>query len=344
MPDELFPHHVEISYRKHWTDYIKSGFFLLILVFAVFGMIGGQAPAGLRLQDVFFNDQFLPLDDVPEKNMSKVGLLYLNGLIVSDTSAFESVIPAGAIITPSSVNLMLDNLKKQHSDMKAVLLFLSSPGGEVGASDEIAHMISVFKKDYPVYVYSPDTLASGGYYIAAPANKIYTHRHAEVGSIGVIAQVPNAKELAAKIGFTLETYATGTLKDLGNPFRDRTDEERRVLQRLIDQAFADFKTVVSEGRGLSKDVVNLLATGEVWNGKEAVEKKLIDKVLYQDQISDELKEELGVGELYYVQVVQPPTFFDQLFSSFRSVKTEPILPMAAQIMPFLKKGVYYYWY
>lgn len=344
MPDESFPHHVEISYRKHWTDYIKSGFFLLILVFAVFGMIGGRATSGLQLQDIYSNDQFLPLEGQPSKNATKIGLLFLNGMIVSDTSAFESVIPAGALITPANVSLMLDDLKKQHADMKAVLVFLSSPGGEVGASDEIAHMISEFKKNYPIYVYSPDTLASGGYYIAAPANKIYSHRHAEVGSIGVIAQVPNAKELAAKVGFTLETYATGTLKDLGNPFRERTEEEKRVLQRLIDQAFVDFKTVVSEGRGLSKDIVSALATGEVWNGKEAVEKKLIDKVLYQDQISEELKTELGVKELYYVQVMEPPTFFDQLFSSFRSVKKEPFLPLASQVMPFFKKGVYYYWY
>lgn len=343
MPDPL-PHHVEISYRKHWTDYVKTGFFIIILLFVVFGMIRGKSATTAGLQDAYSNEQFLPLEGTPQKNATKIGLLYLNGMIVSDTSAFESVIPAGALITPGSVSLMLDDLKNQHADMKAVLIVLSSPGGEVGASDELAHMISAFKKDYPVYVYSPDTLASGGYYMAAPATKIYAHRHAEVGSIGVIAQVPNVKELAGKVGFTLETYATGALKDLGNPFRERTEEEKKVLQRMINQAFIDFKAVVSEGRGLSKDVVNSLATGEVWNGKEAVEKKLIDKALYQDQISDELKTELGVEELYYVQVVQPPTFLDELFSSFRSVKKEPILPLASQIMPFLKKGVYYYWY
>lgn len=337
MADLKVPEVLNIRFQKTWKDYIwlyiLLGFFLISIISNVF-----LAPPLDGF--VFYDDQFQE-QYASEVEGAKVGLLFLNGIILPDTSS-DVFAFAESVITPGYVWQNLQILQ-EHEDLSALLVVLSSPGGAVTSSDEIAHLFQKLQEKIPVFVYTPDLMASGGYYISAYAEKIFAHRQAEIGSIGVIVQIPNISSLVDSIGFELEVYSSGDLKDLGNPLRPRTEQEKEIFQGLVDEAFQDFKTVIQEGRSMSVGAVEAVATGEVWTGRKAVENGLIDATLYMDELSSTLATELGVEQVHYVEYLPPIPFIDQILST-SIVKSDPILASISRIIPTLPKGVYYLWY
>jgi protease IV len=174
-------------------------------------------------------------------------------------------------------------LALEDRSVKAILLRIDSPGGGVTASDIIYREILDWKKKTkkPVVALFMDMAASGGYYVAQAADRIVAHPTCITGSIGVIAMFPNFTGLGDKLGVKVHTIKSGDNKDVGNPFRAMSDDDRKQLQTLIDQIYTQFFDVVLKGRpGLTPDRLKKVADGRVLTAKEAKAAGLIDEIGY----------------------------------------------------------------
>lgn len=130
----------------------------------------------------------------------------------------------------------------------------------------------------PVVVSMGSVAASGGYYISAPANRIFANPGTITGSIGVIMEFTNVIALMDKVGLKTNVIKSGDHKDIGSSVRDMTESEKALLQSLIDDVHDQFVTAVSEGRHLEKEQVLLLADGRIFTGRQAQEKGLVDEL------------------------------------------------------------------
>src|SRR3989338_1750048 len=162
--------------------------------------------------------------------------------------------------------------------VRAIVLDINSPGGSVGAVQELHSQILRVRKEkkIPVIALFDDVAASGGYYIAAACDKIIAHPGSLTGSIGVIFQAGNMEGLFNKIGVKVDAIKSGKHKDIGSPARPMTPEERKILQELIDDAYKQFVAAVSAGRNLPEEQVRVLADGRIYSGHQALEAKLVD--------------------------------------------------------------------
>jgi protease-4 len=185
----------------------------------------------------------------------------------------------GVILSPQPV---VGQLKKfgDDSSIKAIILHVNSPGGGVAASEEIYREVKrVRTEKKKKIVVSIETVgASGAFYVASAADKIYADEGSIVGSIGVIAQWVNYGDLLKWAKLKDVVIKTGEFKDTGNPARDLTPAEQAYMQSLIDNMFGQFIKAVSDGRGLKYDDVKSIANGKVWTGQEAQSMKLIDSI------------------------------------------------------------------
>jgi len=170
--------------------------------------------------------------------------------------------------------------------IKAVVLRINSPGGSIGAVQEIYEEVNRLKeKGKKVVVSMGDVGASGAYYIACAADKIVANPGTVTGSIGVLMSLGNMEELFRKIGIKVEVIKRGKHKDIGSLSREMTAEEKRLLQGLIDDAYDQFLQVVIEGRNLRKSKAEKIAQGQVFTGRQAKNLGLIDEIgNFQDAV------------------------------------------------------------
>ena len=170
--------------------------------------------------------------------------------------------------------------------IKAVVLRINSPGGSIGAVQEIyEEVIRLKEKGKKVVVSMGDVGASGAYYIACAADKIVANPGTVTGSIGVLMSLGNMEELFRKIGIKVEVIKRGKHKDIGSLSREMTAEEKRLLQGLIDDAYDQFLQVVIEGRNLRKSKAEKIAQGQVFTGRQAKNLGLIDEIgNFQDAV------------------------------------------------------------
>jgi protease-4 len=172
------------------------------------------------------------------------------------------------------------DMAKEDKRIKAVILRINTPGGDVTTCDIIHHELETFKEktDTPIVAQFMGLAASGGYYIAASADKLVAHPTTVTGGVGVVAYRVNASGLMEKIGISDETIKSGEKKDLGSPLRPMTDEEREIIQGIIDRMFVRFMNVVREARpGIEDEAMGEIADGRVFTAERALEIKLIDR-------------------------------------------------------------------
>lgn len=164
--------------------------------------------------------------------------------------------------------------------VKAVILRINSPGGTVAATQEIYNQIKELKKQHKKVVVSiGDICASGGYYIASGANKIVANEGSLVGSIGVIMHLPEVSGLLEKVGVNLRVIKSGNHKDIGSISRPMTEEEKVLLQGVIDDAYQQFYQAVKNGRqNMSENRLKELADGRIFTGRQAKKAGLIDEI------------------------------------------------------------------
>lgn len=196
-----------------------------------------------------------------------------------------AVVEVDGIITESeSISKQIKEFGER-DDIKVIVVRINSPGGGVGPSQEIYREIKKVNAKKKVVASMGAVAASGGYYIAAAANKIVANPGTITGSIGVIMEFANAEELLSKIGFKGYVIKSGEYKDIGSPLRGMKENEKRLLQNVIDDVHRQFVDVVAENRKLKVDVVKKIADGRIFSGQQAKEIGLVDKIgNFQDAI------------------------------------------------------------
>jgi protease IV len=191
---------------------------------------------------------------------------------------------AGAITTSEKIIEQIDNFKED-SSVKAIVLRVNSPGGGVSPSQEIYDEVKAAAAVKPVVVSMGSVAASGGYYIAVPAHRILANPGTITGSIGVIMQFTNFEELLGKVGLKSQVVKSGLHKDIGSPVRPMSTADRKILQSLIDDVYAQFVQAVAESRKMDPDAVRQLADGRIFTGRQALKAGLVDELgSYRDAI------------------------------------------------------------
>ena len=182
--------------------------------------------------------------------------------------------------------------------VKGVVLEVNSPGGGVIESAEIHEKLVQIKeqREIPIYVSMGTYAASGGYYIAAPADKIFAQKETITGSIGVIMQAFNYEKLAEKIGIEFETIKSGEHKDMFGGSRASTEEEMAMLQEIINESYEDFVDVIEQGRGMTDAEVKAVADGRILGGTQAVRAGLVDDIGKLDDTMAALRADYGLED------------------------------------------------
>jgi protease-4 len=191
---------------------------------------------------------------------------------------------------------IVEQIERANDDdaVRALLLKLNTPGGEVVPSDDIR--LAAERFDGPTVAYATDVCASGGYWIASGCDELWAREGSIVGSIGVIGSRVNASDLAEKVGLSYERFAAGEYKDAGTPLKELEDEEREYLQGLIDDYYDTFVERVSDGRDLDAEFVRD-TEARIYLGAEASEMDLVDHLGTRREIEDELADRLDADEV-----------------------------------------------
>ena len=218
------------------------------------------------------------------------------------------VIKLTGIIRDSS-NL-IKNLKNfvNNKKIKAVIIKINSPGGAVVPSQEIYREIMRLKKKKKIFAYIQSLGASGAYYVASATDKIFANPGSIVGSIGVIMEFTNIEGLLQKIGIKGITIKSGKFKDVGNPTREMTDEEKQYLKGLIMNVYTQFLDDVSKARHIPIEKLKKIADGRVFTGEEGLKLGLVDKLGNFDDVIDYVKKVCnikGKPEIVYPEEKRP---------------------------------------
>jgi len=239
----------------------------------------------------------MPLKEktVQGKGRDKILLIDISGIISSENR--DSF--GGMSRSPDHVARLKEELKRAQKDhsIKALVLRINSPGGTVTASDIMYRELMDFKAqtNVPIVACLMDIAASGGYYIAVASDNIYAHPTTITGSIGVIALKFNAKGLLDKIGVVNETITSAALKDSMSPFRGMSEQERSIMQAVLDELHERFTGVVQAGRAhLSASEIAALSDGRVFTAAQALEAGLVDGIGYLDSAIEAAEQLAGL--------------------------------------------------
>lgn len=194
---------------------------------------------------------------------------------------------------------------RRDKSVAGVILRIDSPGGAVAPSQEIYREVLRYREDHkPLIVSMGNVAASGGYYIASPAQRIFANPGTITGSIGVIFQFPKVYKLLDKVGVDFETLTAGRYKDVGSPHREMSPRERELLQALLDDTHEQFIQDIAQTRELGLDSIRALADGRIFTGRQAMERGLVDSLGgYVDALAY-LKAHAGLPER--TRVVEKP--------------------------------------
>ena len=245
----------------------------------------------------------------------KIVLVDISGVITAKKRTGPSLLPE----KPNMISRIREELSKAFMDerVRGLILRINSPGGTVTSSDIIYREIKEFKeaKKIPVVACLMDMAASGGYYVALAADTIVAHPTTIMGGIGVVAFKFNAEGLFEKLGVKDDSVQSGDKKDLLSPFRPNSEDERKILQTIVDELHDRFINIVAENReGLTKDEIISLADGRVYTVRQALSLKLIDKVGYLDDAIALLKKKANISEAKTVVYHRPFSYRSNIYS------------------------------
>ncbi|MFC4321091.1 signal peptide peptidase SppA [Litchfieldia salsa] len=256
--------------------------------------------------------------------LDKILVLEVNGAI-QDTGDDVSSLFSPIGYQHQAFLRMIDQAKEDNT-VKGIILRVNSPGGGVVESAEIHNRLVELREETekPIYVSMGTMAASGGYYISAPADKIFAVPDTLTGSLGVIMQGINYSGLAEKYGVTFETIKSGEYKDIMSASRDMTPEEREILQNMVNNAYEGFVDVIAEGRNLSEAEVRKIADGRIYDGRQAKELNLVDELGYFEDAVEAMKKDHELGDISVVEY-EANYGFGSLFSmSAKKIFTDDI--------------------
>ena len=280
------------------------------------------------------------------KEKGKVLVIPIRG-IISDA-------PRRQFITtwPSMVQEIVSQLRKAEDDpeVKAVLLKIDSPGGSVIASDLIYNEIMAFKqrKKAKVVAAMMGVAASGGYYIALPADFILAHPTTVTGSVGVLFLNPNVSGLMEKIGVDVNVSKTGENKDMGSPFRQATEEEQGIIQDIVDRLGAQFLDHIAEHRKLGPNRLKEISSARIYLADDALKLGMVDSIGYLDEAVSRAKKLADLPEDAKVVVYRRTEYPDDNLYNTSISRYEGRSPsiISLELLPSFSKlqtGFYYLW-
>lgn len=226
------------------------------------------------------------------KDGGVIAVIDIYGIITSSMEGSDS-------ITSQAVSNTINSILNSGYDIKALIVCVDSPGGEVTASDVIYHELARVKEEgIPVIVQMESMAASGGYYISCLADHIIANPTTLTGSIGVIISGINFKEGMDKLGIRDQTFKSGDFKDMLSMTRDMSEPESIYIQNMVDQSFDRFVSLVSKGRGISREKLaeaNAI-DGRIISGEDAKKIGLVDSLGYWEDALDTAREKGGAPE------------------------------------------------
>ena len=213
---------------------------------------------------------YIPVDQRDGRGKS-IAILYLEGQIVEGDQRVNGYITSGYYAS------IIRELRRDDS-VAGVVLRIDSPGGSAYASEILRREIELLQKEKPVVSSFGSTAASGAYWISAGTNKIVSEENTLTGSIGVFGMVLSAEKLANGFGITFDTIETSPMADIMSGTRPMTPAETKVMQNLIDNTYAEFLKIVSNGRNIPETELEKIAQGRVWLASEAKNTRLFDEI------------------------------------------------------------------
>jgi protease-4 len=243
---------------------------------------------------------------------------------------------------------MVDDLRfaleqaREDDKVRAVVLQIDSPGGEVTASDVIYNAVVRTRAKKPVVVYMESLAASGGYYVACGGKFIMANETTITGSIGVIIQTLNYEQLMNKVGLASVVFKSGKFKDMLNGARPITPEEREYVQSFVMATYEKFLGIVASERNLPADELrNTVADGRILSGRDARDNKLIDGL---GQVEDAYRKARELGNAPDATIVQykPPFVLGRFLRAFSSTQSKIEVTLPKQLLPQLESGRAYF--
>jgi protease-4 len=273
------------------------------------------------------------------------------------------VIPVTGFLSESSEKGLLDKrpgavqevvsqlrLAEKDPNIKALVLEIDSPGGSTTAADMLYHEITRFKERtrVPIVAALMGVAASGGYYVALPADRIVAHPTTVTGSVGVILIQPRVNDLMGKIGVAVEVAKSGRVKDMGSPFRVSTPEEQRLFKDLIDRLAGRFFDLVEKHRRIKNPDLEDVFTARIYLSGDALRLGLIDRIGYLSDALSEAKKLSGLPEDARVVVYRRTRYpNDNLYNTSASSGEGGGISLVdlrfRELVPTLSPGFYYLW-
>jgi protease-4 len=247
-------------------------------------------------------------------SQDKIAIIYAQGEIMSGEGDVNS-------IGEGSINRSLIEARKD-KNIKAIVLRINSPGGNALTSDLIWREIELTKKIKPVVVSMGNYAASGGYYIACNANKIFAESNTITGSIGVFGLLPNFTQLAAKIGVHTEQVKTNDNASEYSPFVPMDEKFKSVTQESVENIYKTFVSHVASGRKMTIAQVDSIGQGRVWSGEQALKIGLVDKI---GGLDDAIKEAASLSKTKTYSTQNYPEYekdMNDIFKNFPFAKTK----------------------
>ncbi len=318
---------------------MKNNYFSPVSIFVL--IICLFLAPGCTLMSVSLTPSVEPIREttVSGDGKDKILIVDISGIISEDQRRGF----AGLSGEPDMVARIKEELKKASGDkhVKAIVLRINSPGGTVTASDVIYHEIGQFKKGNNVKFIAciMDLGASGGYYVAASADKIVAHPTTVTGSIGVIMLNLSIEGLLQKIGVKDTSIKTGEYKDMGSPLKTMTEEERKIFQGVMNTLYERFLAAITAGRKeLAPEKLKTLADGRIYTAQQALEYGLIDQIGYLDDAIALAKKEAGLTAARVVIYHRPGSYKNNIYSQLGNTGIGTVNLLNIDLKTFVNAG------
>lgn len=333
--------------NKQITGIIVAG--VVFIVVGVFGILSNYLAGSFASENNTgaFNSMLNSLAEDSSISLpvtDYIGVVSIEGTIQpsEDSSYFSTSDGYDHDQNMKFVDEMMDS-----DNNKGIILYVDSPGGNVYETDELYLKLMEYKKETerPIWAFFGSEACSGGYYISMAADKIYANRNCWTGSIGVIISLTNYKELLDKVGVKEIDITSGPNKAMGSGGLDMTEEQKDILQGMVDEAYDQFVDIVANGRAMDESAVRKLADGRIYTAKQALENGLIDYIGDYDAMRADMEAEIGIQDVTYYapEADEFSSLFSSLFAAYEGARSKSDAQVVEELIKERGNGVLMYY-
>ncbi|HMO27362.1 MAG TPA: signal peptide peptidase SppA [Tepidisphaeraceae bacterium] len=300
----------------------------------------GCAPPALLIRPVFDADRLEEIT-VDRGGGAKIAVIPIDGMI-ANARGFNPLGPG-----ENRLALFQQQLDRAARDsaVKAVVLRINSPGGTVTGSDAIYELVRRFreKSGKPVVASIQEVGASGAYYVALASDEIHAQPTSVVGSIGVIFNAVSIEGSLRMLGVRTEAIKSGQMKDMGSPFHNLTEDERGIMQAMVDEYFGRFESLVANHRKLNGARLTAVTDGRVFSGAQGLEHGLIDQLGTLDDSIDRARSLASVPKARAVMYRRPYSPGGSVYANAGDVAPRATQINLIETDLLMPSGFYYVW-